>query len=57
MAISATRLDLLGALWQIQNHPIFRTVDIVTSAASPKVSDQQVRNHIESCMRAIAKAA
>jgi len=57
MAISATRLDLLGALWQIQNHPLFRTVDIVTSAASPKVSDQQVRNHIEGCLRAIAKAA
>lgn len=55
MAISETRLDLLGALFQIQNHPLFRTVDIVTSAANPKVSDQQVRNHIEGCMRAIAR--
>lgn len=55
--MTETRLDLLAALWQIQNHPLFRTVDIVTSSASPKVSDQQVRNHIEGCMRAIARAA
>lgn len=54
--MTEARLDLLGALWQIQNHPLFRTVDIVTGAASQKVSDQQVRNHIEGCMRAIAKA-
>lgn len=53
--MTKTRLDLLGALWEIQNHPLFRTVDIVTSAASPKISDDQVRNHIEGCMRFIAK--
>ncbi|GEC56808.1 hypothetical protein [Bradyrhizobium phage ppBeUSDA76-2] len=55
--MSKTRLDLLGALWQIQTHPAFRTVDIVTSAASPKVSDDQVRNHIEGCLRFIARKA
>lgn len=55
--MTTTRLDLIGALFEIQTHPLFRTVDVVTSAASPKVSDEQVRNHIEGLMRAIAKAA
>jgi hypothetical protein len=54
--MSKTRLDLIVALFQIQNHPIFRTVDIVTSAANPKISDEQVRNHIEGCMRAISRS-
>jgi len=53
--MSATRLDLLSALWQIQCHPLFRTVDVVTGAASPKVSDEQVRNHIDGLFRYIAK--
>ena len=53
--MSKTRIDLLGALWQIQAHPLFSTVDVLTPAASPKVSDEQVRNHIEGLMRFIAK--
>jgi hypothetical protein len=55
--MTATRLDLIGALFEIQTHPLFRTVDVVTSAASPKVSDDQVRNHIEGLMRFIATKA
>lgn len=53
--MSKTRFDLLGALWQIQAHPLFSTVDILTGAASLKVSDEQVRNHIEGLFRYIAK--
>lgn len=57
MALTETRRDLIGALWQIQCHPLFKYVDLVTPAASPKVSDQQVRNQIEGLMKYIAKRA
>lgn len=55
MALSAVRQDLIGALWQIQCHPLFKYVDLVTPAASPKVSDDQVRRQIEGLMAFIAK--
>lgn len=55
--MTKTRLDLIAALFQIQCHPIFKYSDIVTSAGNPKVSDDQVRRHIEGCMAAIARAA
>lgn len=57
MALSETRKDLIAAVWQIQCHPLFKCTDLVTPCASPRVSDDQVRNHIEGLMKAIARYA
>ena len=46
MALSETRKDLLQALTQVQNHPAFRNVDILTITGCG-MTDDEVRAHLE----------
>ena len=53
MALSETRKDLLQALGQIQNHPAFHNVDIMTITGCG-MTDDEVRAHIEANITHIA---
>ncbi len=44
--MTAARQDLLQALGQIQNHPFFANVDIMTITGCG-MTDDEVRQHIE----------
>lgn len=51
--MTPTRQDLIQALCQIQNHPFFANVDILTITGC-SMSDDEVRAHIESQFTHIA---
>jgi hypothetical protein len=53
MALSETRKDLLKALTQVQNHPAFRNVDILTITGCG-MTDDEVRAHLEANITHIA---
>lgn len=52
--MTAARQDLLQALCQIQNHPAFANVDIMTITGCG-MSDDEVRVHIERQFQTIAE--
>jgi hypothetical protein len=51
--MTPTRQDLLQALGQIQNHPLYAHQDIMTFTGF--MNDAEVREHIEVNLRSIAK--
>jgi hypothetical protein len=52
--MTPARQDLIAALGQIQNHPMFAHQDIMTITGCG-MSDDEVRTHIESCFVGIEK--
>ena len=54
MALTATRLDQINALYQIQGHQAHAYRDIVTFAGWRDVTDADVSKHIDSCIEQIA---
>ena len=53
MPLSPAREDLLHALCQVQNHPLYTHQDILTITGCG-MSDDEVRAHLESCIVGIA---
>lgn len=52
--MTPARQDLIAALTQIQNHPAFSNVDILTITGCG-MTDDEVRQHIEANMAFITK--
>lgn len=52
--MTAARKDLIQALSQIQNHPAFANVDILTITGCG-MTDDEVRDHIERQFKTIAE--
>jgi hypothetical protein len=49
-----TRKELIRALGIVQNHPFYRHQDILTITGC-EMTDEQVRNHLDGCIRGIGK--
>jgi hypothetical protein len=54
MSLSANRLDQIAALNQIESHPAHAIHDIVTFAGWRGVTDEDVQQHIDTCIAKIA---